>query len=64
MRMITGALLLLVSEQAFAHSQSIPFPNQIFANQVLYPTSMVMAGIGVIFIIWGLLCDTRSPEED
>ncbi|MCA8999672.1 MAG: hypothetical protein KDA80_21935 [Planctomycetaceae bacterium] len=63
MRMITGAILILTGEQAFAHSQSIPFPNQVFANQVLYPSSLVLVGLGVLFLVWGILTDTRRPSQ-
>lgn len=60
MKMITGAILILTGEQAFAHSQMVPFPNQIFANEVLYPTSMVLVGLGVCFVVWGILSDHRE----
>lgn len=57
MRMITGAILILASEQAFAHSQSVPFPNQVFASEVLYPASLVLAALGVAFLVWGTFSD-------
>ena len=52
MRMITGGLLIVASEQAFAHSQMVPFPNQVFAAEVLYPASIVLLGLGICFLIW------------
>lgn len=57
MKMISGSILILTAEQAFAHSQSIPFPNQVFANEVLYPSSMVLAGLGLILMLWGAITD-------
>lgn len=58
MRMITGAILLLGAEQAFAHSQMIGFPNQLYAKQVLYPAAIVAGGLGVLILVWGLLVDS------
>ncbi len=63
MRMITGAILLLTAEQAFAHSQLVPFPNQVFASEVLYPASMILSVLGVAFVIWGAICD-RDRESN
>lgn len=62
MKMISGSILILTAEQAFAHSQSIPFPNQVFANEVLYPTSMVLAGLGLILMLWGALTDFSKEK--
>ena len=60
MRMITGGLLIVASEQAFAHSQMVPFPNQVFAAEVLYPASIVLLGLGICFLIWGAVSDQNS----
>lgn len=60
MRMLTGAILLLCAEQAFAHAYLIGFPYQDFASQVLVPTSLTVALIGVGFLIWGLVMDSRK----
>lgn len=60
MRTVSGAVLLLASEQAFAHSQMIGFPNQLFAKQVLYPTAIVLGVIGILLMLWGILTDGRS----
>ena len=54
MRMITGAVLILTAEQAFAHSLSIGFPNTQIAQDILYPASMILAGAGVLLIVWGI----------
>ncbi len=60
MRMITGAILLLASEHAFAHAYSIGFPHQVYASQVLVPASAMFGLIGLGFLIWGLAMDRRK----
>lgn len=60
MRMVTGALLLLAAEQAFAHAYLISFPYQAFASEVLVPTSGVLGFLGIAFLIWGLVKDGRK----
>jgi hypothetical protein len=62
MRMLSGAILILVAEQAFAHAHMAEFPNQVFVNEVLYPTSMVLAAFGIGFLIWGVITE-RKPTE-
>ncbi len=37
MRMLTGAMLLVGAEQAFAHAHLVQFPNHIEARTVLMP---------------------------
>lgn len=60
MRMITGAILLLASEQAFAHAYSIGFPHQAYASQVLVPSSAILGLLGLGFLVWGLAMDHRK----
>lgn len=60
MRMITGAILLLASEQAFAHAYLIGFPHQSYASQVLVPGSATLGLLGLAFLIWGLAMDGRK----
>ena len=60
MRMITGAILILSAEQAFAHGHLVQFPNQIFVNEVLMPTSLVLAVFGVGFLIWGAIVERKQ----
>lgn len=57
MRMITGALLLMVAEQAFYHAHSIGFPHYRFVNEVLLPASGFLAIIGIGLIVFGLWFD-------
>lgn len=54
MKLLTGAILLLVSEQAFSHAYLIQFPHHIFASEVLVPASIVCLIPGVILLLWGL----------
>lgn len=60
MRAITGAILLLSSEQAFAHANLVQFPNQVFAREVLLPSSLVLAVFGVGFLVWGVISENRK----
>jgi hypothetical protein len=61
MRLLSGAVLLLAAEQAFAHSQLIGFPNHHVAADVLIPASVVFLLLGAIFLTWGLLTE-RAPS--
>ncbi|MBI1314665.1 hypothetical protein GC176_25510 [bacterium] len=61
MRMVTGAILLLAAEQAFAHTQLVRFPNHQFTRDVLYPASSVL---GIAFLIWGALVDARASSSE
>ncbi len=63
MRMVTGAILLLAAEQAFAHTQLVRFPNHQFTHDVLYPTSLVLACLGAAFLFWGALTDAGKPSS-
>jgi hypothetical protein len=60
MRMITGSILLLAAEQAFAHAYLVGFPHQAYVSQVLVPGSVTLGALGLAFIIWGLVMDRRS----
>jgi hypothetical protein len=57
--MITGAILLLAAEQAFAHTQLVQFPNHQLTRDILLPGSVVLALLGVAFLVWGALTDVR-----
>lgn len=62
MRTITGAILILTAEQAFAHAYLVDFPNAAMAQDVLVPASYVLGALGVVFLIWGVFPD-RKPDE-
>lgn len=62
MKTISGAILILASEQAFAHSQMVPFPNHVFANEVLYPSSIGLAIAGVVLLIWGMIFERQQQS--
>jgi hypothetical protein len=64
MRMLAGAILIAASEQAFAHSQLVQFPNHLFAQDVLMPASAALLSIGTGFLVWGIVTECRSvPVE-
>ncbi len=60
MRLVTGALLLLAAEQAYAHAHLVQFPHYRTASPVLLPASAVFAVLGVGFLVWGALTDGRK----
>ncbi len=60
MRIVAGAILLLSSEQAFAHAYLIGFPHQSYASQVLIPASLLLGLLGMAVLIWGLAVDGRK----
>jgi len=64
MKFLSGAVLLVGAEQAFAHAQLIQFPNQDAASSVLIPASFVMLVLGALFMIWGLLTECRTGPRD
>ncbi len=64
MRMITGALLLLAAEQAFAHSLQIGFPNTEFAQDILYPASLLLTLLGLVLLAWGLWAGEFASKND
>lgn len=59
MRTISGALLLLTAEQAFAHAHSATFPNEPFVREVLLPTSGFLALAGLLLLVWGLFTERK-----
>jgi hypothetical protein len=63
MKMLTGAVLLVGAEQAFAHAHLIGFPHASFAREVLLPASYVLLGLGVVFLLWGVFTERRSSSS-
>jgi hypothetical protein len=61
MRMITGAVLILAAEQAFAHAHQIGFPHQVFAREILLPASVALMLVGVGLLVWGVVRERKSP---
>ncbi|HPM81684.1 MAG TPA: hypothetical protein PLF81_13340 [Candidatus Anammoximicrobium sp.] len=59
MRMVTGAILIAAAEQAFSHAHSIGFPHSFFASEVLLPTSLVLAVVGLGFLVWGIITERK-----
>jgi hypothetical protein len=62
MKMVSGALLLLAAEQAFAHSQLVQFPNHDDAARILIPASVVFLALGALLFVWGLLTEARTAK--
>ena len=63
MRTVTGAILIAAAEQAFSHAHLIGFPHGVFASQVLMPTSAVVLGAGLLFLVWGVLTEPKARER-
>jgi hypothetical protein len=63
MKLLTGAILLVGAEQAFAHSLLVQFPNQDFASRILVPASLVMLTIGSLLMLWGLFSEVRTDRN-
>ena len=61
MRALTGAILILSGEQAFAHAYLIGFPHQSYAQTILLPFAAMAMLSGVGFLVFGLLSD-RKPS--
>jgi hypothetical protein len=59
MKLVSGALLLLGAEQAYAHANLIQFPNYEPAAAILFPAAIVLLVLGVLLLGWGLLTETR-----
>ena len=60
MRMLTGALLLLASEQAYAHANLVQFPNHIEARTILIPAALLLLGLGTVMLVWGAWTESRK----
>ena len=59
MRSVTGAILVLAGEQAFAHAHLISFPQQIYARTILLPFSAAALLAGVAFLVFGFFRDQK-----
>jgi hypothetical protein len=62
MKMISGALLLIASEQAYAHTQLVQFPNHDAASRTLIPASVVFLALGTLLMVWGLFTESRMGK--
>ncbi|MEI8021205.1 MAG: hypothetical protein WCH39_23565 [Schlesneria sp.] len=60
MKLVTGGLLILAAEQAYAHAQLVQFPNHESASAVLVPGSFVLLVLGGVLLVWGLLTEARA----
>lgn len=64
MKLLSGSVLLVGAEQAFAHAQLVQFPNQNTATTVLIPASIVMLTMGSLLLVWGLVSDARGHRSN
>ena len=62
MKLVSGAILLLIAEHAYSHSLLVQFPNNDHAATVLVPASAVALVLGALLMIWGLLTEARSAK--
>jgi hypothetical protein len=60
MKLLSGSVMLLAAEQAYAHSLLVMFPNHDRAASVLVPASLVLLAVGSLLVVWGLLTETRT----
>lgn len=60
MRTVTGAVLLLASQQSFAQAYLIGFPNASMAQEVLVPASAVLGVLGLGFLLWGIVTERKG----
>ena len=63
MRKLSGAVLILTAEQAFAHAHIITYPNQPFAKEALVPASLVLGVLGAALLVWGVFQDAPSASS-
>jgi hypothetical protein len=59
MRTITGAVLIVAAESAFAHAHLVGFPHQPFARDVLLPASVALVVLGLVFLVWGVVAERK-----
>ena len=62
MKMVSGALLLFASEQAFAHSQLVQFANHDDAANILMPACVMFLALGALLLAWGLVTESRTGK--
>jgi hypothetical protein len=63
MKLLSGAVLLLAAEQAYAHSHLIGFPNHEVAADVLIPAAVVFLVLGSLLVTWGLFAEGRCSRN-
>lgn len=63
MKMLTGAILLLIAELSFAHTHLIQFPHHLYVSEFLIPSSVVAGILGALLLIWGIVDDVRIKRS-
>jgi hypothetical protein len=61
MKMVSGAILILASEQAFSHAFLIGFPYQSYAESILHPFAATAFLTGLGLLVYGFWGD-RQPS--
>ena len=59
MRALTGAILILAGEQAFAHAFLIGFPHQVYAQTILLPFAAAAVLAGLVLLVFGFFRDQK-----
>lgn len=63
MKLVSGSILLLAAEQAFAHAQMTAFPNHDVASRVLIPASVTFLIVGALVFAWGVFTETMTRQS-
>lgn len=63
MKLVTGAVLLLAAEQAYAHAKLVQFPNHESAAAVLVPASLILSVLGLLMFTWGVVTEARASSR-
>lgn len=62
-RILAGCVLIHAAEQAYAHMNLVQFPNYETAAHVLLPSSILLAVLGSLLVIWGCASELRGRRE-
>lgn len=62
MKLVTGAILLLIAELAYAHTHLMQFPHHEAARGVLIPASVISASLGSLFLLWGIVAELMTSS--
>lgn len=63
MKLVAGAILLLIAEHSYSHYLMVPFPNNEHAATVLVPASVISLSLGALLMIWGVLTEVRAARN-
>lgn len=63
MKLVTGAILVLAAEQAYAQAHLVPFPSHEHVATVLVPASLILLIFGTLLLLWGLVTEARVSNK-